>query len=130
VVLQALPRFADSRGALTVAEVEEHIPFPVQRVFLVFDVGSGVRGEHAHRTLEQFLICVHGSCAVTVDDGDRREEYLLDSPARGLYVPPMIWSVQHSHSRNAVLLVVASAHYDPGDYIRDYEEFRKLVRGA
>jgi acetyltransferase-like isoleucine patch superfamily enzyme len=130
VVLQALPRFEDMRGALTVAEVQKHIPFPVARLFLVYDVSTReVRGEHAHRRLEQFLICIRGSCAVVADDGENRQEYLLDSPNCGLYLPPLIWSVQHKHSPDAMLLVVASAPYDPGDYIRDYELFRQTVQG-
>jgi hypothetical protein len=129
VVLQLLPHYEDMRGALTVAEVQRHIPFPIERLFLVYDVSScEVRGEHAHRRLHQFLICVRGSCAVVVDDGEHRQEYLLDSPARGIYVPPMTWSVQHKHSPDAVLLVLASAPYDPTDYIHDYETFQHVTR--
>jgi dTDP-4-dehydrorhamnose 3,5-epimerase-like enzyme len=127
VVLQPLPRFEDIRGALTVAEVQTHIPFSIERLFLVYDVAHcEVRGEHAHRSLHQFLICVRGSCVVIVDDGERRQEYELDSPAFGLYVPPMTWSVQHKHTPDAVLLVLASAPYDAADYIRDYETFRRI----
>jgi UDP-2-acetamido-3-amino-2,3-dideoxy-glucuronate N-acetyltransferase len=129
VVFQMLPRYEDHRGALTVAEIRQHIPFAIERLFLVYDVpGTDVRGEHAHRKLHQFLICARGSCSVLVDDGEHRHEYLLDSPTCGLYVPPMIWSVQHRHSRDALLLVLASAPYDPADYIRDYDTFRQLVR--
>jgi UDP-2-acetamido-3-amino-2,3-dideoxy-glucuronate N-acetyltransferase len=129
VVLQTLPRFEDRRGALAVAEIRQHIPFAVERLFLVYDVpGSDVRGEHAHRELHQFLICARGSCTVLVDDGEHRQEYLLDSPARGLYIPPMIWSVQHRHSADALMLVLASAAYDPEDYLHDYKTFQQLVR--
>jgi dTDP-4-dehydrorhamnose 3,5-epimerase-like enzyme len=128
VVFQTLPRFEDQRGALAVAEIRQHIPFAVERLFLVYDVpGSDVRGEHAHRELHQFLICARGSCSVLVDDGKHRQEYLLDSPTRGLYVPPMIWSVQHRHSPDALLLVLASAPYDAADYIHDYDTFRQLA---
>jgi hypothetical protein len=73
---------------------------------------------------------VSGSCAVLVDDGQNRMEFHLDSPLQGLYVPPLIWSVQHDHSAGAVLLVLASAPYDPADYIRDYDAFLDLVRPA
>jgi len=129
VVFQTLPRFDDQRGALTVAEIRQHIPFAIERLFLVYDVpGSDVRGEHAHLNLHQFLVCARGSCTVLVDDGEHRQEFRLDSPDLGLYLPPMIWSVQHQHSRDAVLMVAASAPYDPADYIHDYDTFRQLAR--
>jgi WxcM-like, C-terminal len=72
----------------------------------------------------------HGRCHVAVDDGQTREEVLLDRPNLGLYIPPMIWGVQHNYSADAVLLVFASDYYDPADYIRDYNEFLRLVRIA
>jgi len=130
VALYKLPRFEDARGVLTVAEIGAPIPFAIKRVFLVYDVPSPeVRGEHAHRTLHQFLICVRGSCLVVVDDGNERQEFRLDVPTLGLYLPPMVWSIQHQHSHDAMMLVLASAPYDPADYIRDYETFRELTSG-
>ena len=87
-----------------------------------------VRGEHAHRRLHQFLVCVKGSCSVVVDDGKAREELFLDRADVGLYVPPMIWTTQYKYSQDAVLLVLASAAYDPDDYIRDYDEFLQAVK--
>jgi acetyltransferase-like isoleucine patch superfamily enzyme/dTDP-4-dehydrorhamnose 3,5-epimerase-like enzyme len=128
VTLHSLPRVEDMRGALTFAEVQAHVPFEIKRFFLVYDVPSReVRGEHAHRTLHQFLICVHGSCSVVADDGQVRREFALDSPATGLHLPPMIWSVQYKHTKDAVLLVLASAPYDAADYIREYNEFERLL---
>ena len=130
VALYNLPSFEDARGVLTVADVGAHIPFAIERAFLVYDVpGPEIRGEHAHRTLHQFLICVRGSCLVLADDGNDRQEFRLDGPTLGLYLPPMVWSIQHQHSRDAMMLVLASARYDPGDYIRDYETFRELTSG-
>lgn len=124
VRLLELGVFSDLRGSLAVAEVGKPLPFVPRRVFTVFDVPSReVRGEHAHRTLHQFLVCIRGECAVVVDDGNRREEVRLDSPKVGLYVPPMVWAVQYKFSPDALLLVFASAEYDPEDYIRDYEEY-------
>jgi UDP-2-acetamido-3-amino-2,3-dideoxy-glucuronate N-acetyltransferase len=126
VTLVHLPRIADMRGSLTVAEVREHIPFEIKRYFMVFDVPSiETRGEHAHRECHQFLICPSGSCTVVVDDGVNREEYVLDRPDLGLHLPPMIWGIQYKYSTKAVLLVFASENYDPADYIRDYNEFMK-----
>lgn len=110
------------------AELTAVVPFEVRRVFAVFDVpGAEVRGEHAHRVCHQLLVAVHGSCSVIVDDGIKREEVALDSPSLALHIPPMIWAVQHNHSPDAVLLVLASNAYDPDDYIRDYDQFRQLV---
>jgi hypothetical protein len=121
----------DLRGRLSVGEVGAQLPFPPRRVFFVYDVPTvEVRGEHAHRTLEQVLICVHGSLAVVVDDGHGRAEFRLDSPSRGLYIPPRVWAIQYGYSRDAVLMVLASHCYESGEYIRDYDEFRQIVAGS
>lgn len=122
----------DLRGSLAVGEVGRHLPFEPRRIFFVYDVPTAeVRGEHAHRTLEQVLICTTGSVSVVVDDGSTRAQFRLDSPDRALYIPPEVWGIQYEYSRDAVLLVLASDVYDPDEYVRDYEEFRQLVaRGA
>lgn len=128
VTLHRLPHAADLRGELSYAEIGEHVPFEIKRFFLVYGVaGKEVRGEHAHRTLRQFLVCVHGQCSIVVDDGTRREEFLLDDPTLGLHVPPLVWAVQYKHAAEAVLLVLASDRYDPNDYIRDYSEFLNVI---
>lgn len=119
-----LPFISDPRGNLTVGEFERSLPFIPKRYFLTFDVpNSHLRGEHAHKECHQFLICVHGSCAVVVDDGTQREEFLLDRPTFGVHVPPMIWATEYKHSADSTLLVFASHYYDPEDYIRDYHAF-------
>jgi UDP-2-acetamido-3-amino-2,3-dideoxy-glucuronate N-acetyltransferase len=123
--LSRLTRADDLRGSLVSGEVGGHIPFVPRRFFTVMHVPSkDVRGAHAHHACEQFLVCQAGSVAVVVDDGRAREEVVLEDPQRGLYVPPMVWSVQYRYSRDAILLVLASDPYDPEDYIRDYDEFR------
>ncbi len=128
VELCQMPIITDLRGSLSVGEYGKHLPFQPQRYFLVFDVKSKeVRGEHAHKCLQQFLICVRGSCTVMVDDGRNRAEVLLDSPGIGLYIPPRVWGVQYKYSPDAVLLVLASDVYDANDYIRDYDEFLRTV---
>jgi acetyltransferase-like isoleucine patch superfamily enzyme len=127
VTLHRLPRVDDLRGSLSFGEANRHVPFPVKRYFLVFGVSSQqIRGEHAHRTLHQFLICVHGTCNIVADDGATRQEFALDQPSVGLHIQPMTWAVQYKYSRDAVLLVLASDSYDAGDYIRDYSEFLSL----
>lgn len=128
VELIRLPIIPDMRGSLSFAEVGQYLPFQPKRYFVVFDVASReVRGEHAHKTLHQFLVCVRGSCSVMVDDGHHREEYLLDSPGTALHIPPMVWGVQYKYTPDAVLLVLASDVYTPDDYIRDYDDFIALV---
>jgi hypothetical protein len=129
VTIHRLPRVTDIRGTLSVGEFERTIPFAVKRYFMVYDVPSEeTRGEHAHRRCHQFLICVRGSCSVVADDGTSREEFLLDRPDVGVYLPPMVWGIQYKYSADAVLLVFASEYYDSSDYIRDYSEFLRLAR--
>jgi len=129
VTLHSLKHAADLRGSLSVGEFGNDIPFKPLRYFVVFDVPSTkVRGEHAHRKCKQFLICVKGSISVVVDDGTRREEFALDRPDLGLYIPPMVYGIQYRYSSDAVLLVFASERYDPKDYVRDYDEFVELTR--
>jgi acetyltransferase-like isoleucine patch superfamily enzyme/dTDP-4-dehydrorhamnose 3,5-epimerase-like enzyme len=130
VTLHHLPVSRDLRGSVSVGEVERNVPFVPKRYFVIFDVpGREVRGQHAHKTCHQFLLCVSGSCAVLVDDGSARREVLLNRPSLGLYLPPMVWSVQYKYTWDARLVVLASEHYDPEDYIREYGEYRRLVQG-
>lgn len=130
VMIYQMPVVVDLRGSLSFAQLGSTLPFKPERYFIVFDVASKeIRGEHAHKELHQFLVCVKGSCSVLVDDGRNSEEILLDSPNRGIHVPPMTWSVQYKYSPDAVLLVLASAPYDADDYIRDYDQFLDRVTG-
>ncbi len=118
----------DLRGRLAVGEVGKQLPFAPKRVFFVYEVPTvEVRGEHAHHTLEQVLICVSGNVSVVVDDGKQRSEYYLDDLGRALYIPPRVWGIQYAYSRDAVLLVLASDAYDPDEYIRTYDEFQGVV---
>jgi dTDP-4-dehydrorhamnose 3,5-epimerase-like enzyme len=129
VTLHEFPIIRDLRGGLSVGEFERDIPFKPLRYFMVFDVPSKeTRGEHAHRECHQFLLCVSGSCAVVADDGRQRLEVTLDTPNRGIYLPPMTWGIQYKYSADALLLVFASHHYDAKDYIRDYREFLDIVQ--
>lgn len=124
VRLIRFPFIADQRGDLTVGNFGEEIPFQPARYYFIFNTGSkDVRGEYAHRECHQLFIAARGSCMVMVDDGRNRQEYRLDSPTTGLYIPPMIWTVQFKHSQDCFLSVFASHPYEPSDYIRDYSEF-------
>jgi len=129
VTLHQLALVSDLRGNLSVGEFEKDIPFKAKRYFLVFDVPTAeTRGEHAHKKCKQFLVCIKGSCRVVADDGLNREEFILDSPAKGLYLPEMTWGIQYHYTNDAYLLVFASEYYDATDYIRDYDQFIAAVR--
>lgn len=117
-------RVTDTRGALTVGELPHELPFSPARYFAVFDVPSvELRGEHAHKRCEQFLVCLHGSCRILLDDGENRCEVSLDRPDIGVHMPAMIWGTQYRYSPDAVLLVFASRPYEADDYLRTYDEF-------
>ena len=114
----------DERGSLAVMESNRDVPFGISRVYYMFGLAPGTeRGFHAHRALDQWAVCVAGSCTMVLDDGVCRREVVLDSPNRGLHVPPMVWHEMRDFSPDAVLMVLASAPYDEADYIRDYPAF-------
>lgn len=119
----------DERGQLVALEEYKDIPFQVKRVYYIYDTLEGVRrGFHAHKCLEQILICVHGSCKILLDNGSEKKVVVLDKPYEGLYVANDMWREMYDFSSDAVLMVLASQVYDESDYIRNYEEFLKYVR--
>lgn len=127
--LHSLPQVSDMRGNLAVAEYDKHLPFVPQRCFWVFDVPSReVRGEHAHKSLHEFVVCLRGSVHFVLDDSKSRSEVILDKPNVGLYIPPCVWRVHYKYSPDAILLAFASDVYQPDDYIRNYEEFVEYVQ--
>lgn len=116
----------DSRGNLIALEAGIDVPFEIKRVYYVFDTTPGtLRGCHAHRDLKQLLICVSGACTLVCEDSQGRGEFYLDWPNKGLLVEGLVWREMKDFSKGAVLLVLASEHYDEFDYIRDYDTFRK-----
>lgn len=120
---------ADDRGRLIALEGGKDLPFEIARAYFLFGTAAGVtRGFHAHKQLHQWAVSVSGSCVMTVDDGTRRQDIVLDAPELGLHVGPMIWHEMRAFSPDCVLLVLASAHYDEADYIRRYDAFIDLVR--
>jgi len=129
VKLYEMPVITDMRGSLLFAEYERGLPFIPKRFFVVFNVpNKEVRGEHAHKKLHQFLVCMKGSCSVVVDDAVNRKEILLDTPRIGIHIAPLVWGIQYKYSSDAVLLVLVSDFYDSDDYIRDYDEFVEAAR--
>jgi len=108
-----------------------HIPFPIKRVYYLYDVPGGAdRGGHAHRRLQQLIVAASGAFKLTLDDGQSRRTVSLDRSHYGLYVPPMIWHDITDFCTGAVYLAFASLAYDESDYIRDYEEFITTARSA
>lgn len=124
-VVYDIPYFVDARGAINILEIRKDLPFECQRIFYTYTVPEGsVRGEHAHRVCEQFLIALRGVVTVVVDDGHgHRDKVVLDSPSKGLWLPHGHWGEQSGHSPDNILLVLASLPYDNADYIRDYDAF-------
>ena len=129
IVKFQFPTFHNEVGSLSFLEAEGHIPFPVRRVYYIYNVpGDARRGFHAHKDLQQVLICIHGSCKILMDNGSEKETVLLDNPGEGLLIENTIWREMYDFSPGAVLLVLASRHYDPADYIHDYNEFLAFVK--
>jgi hypothetical protein len=129
--LYIMREIVDPRGSLTVGEVPTELPFKPRRYFMVYDVPcEELRGEHAHKECEQFLICVNGSCRVLLDDGIARCEVILDRPDMAVYMPSMVWGTQYRYSSDAVLMVFASLPYSSDDYIRTYDGFMDAVQSG
>ena len=118
----------DERGQLVALEEHKDIPFKIKRVYFMYDTLPGVRrGFHAHKKLEQILICIHGTCKILLDNGKEKKVVPLEKPYEGLYVSNNMWREMFDFSEDAVLLVLASELYDESDYIRDYDEFLKFI---
>ena len=127
--LITLPTVVDERGALMFAEQAKHIPFPVKRIFAIFDVKHGARrGGHAHREQHQFIIMLSGECLLAIDNGRERSVIQLNSIAAGIHIPPFFWLDLSDFSPGSICLVLASGRYDEADYIRNFDEFTKLVQ--
>lgn len=124
------PEHGDQRGQLVIAEGEKDVPFAIQRIFYIYGSDADVvRGQHANRNSEFVLINVAGSSKVKVMDGKGNEIiYVLNRPRTGIYLPSMVWKEMYDFSPDSVLLCLASTHYDGKEYIRDYDEFVKVVR--
>ena len=128
VVKYVFQPHGDERGQLVALEEFKDIPFEIKRVYSMYDTAPGVtRGYHAHKSLEQILICIHGSCKIRLDNGREKKIVPLEKPYEGLYVSNNMWREMFDFSEDAVLMVLASDYYREEDYIRDYEEFLRFV---
>ena len=124
------PIRGDERGPLIVQEsLSDLVPFEIKRTFFIFDTTPGtVRGNHAHHRNRQMLICVSGACTIDCEMPDgTKSSHRLDWPDKGLLIEGMVWHCMKEFSKDAVLLVLASEHYDEADYVRDYGEFLRSV---
>lgn len=129
VVKYAFQQHGDERGQLVALEEYNDIPFEIKRVYYMYDTKKEVhRGFHAHRSLEQILICIHGACKVLLDNGYEKKIVFLEKPYEGLYIANDVWREMYDFSNDAVLLVLASDYYNEEDYIRDYEMFIKMIK--
>ena len=123
------PVRGDERGKLVIQEsMSDFVPFEIKRTFFIFDTTPGtIRGKHAHYQNRQLLICVSGACTIECEMPDGvKSEYRLDWPDKGLLVEGMVWHNMKEFSKDSVLLVLASEHYTEADYVRNYDEFRRL----
>ncbi len=128
-MLKIFDIIGDNRGSLISLESMKNIPFEIKRVYYIFDTKEGIRrGFHAHKNLKQVLIAASGSCKILLDDGKNKQEFLLNSPSKGLLIESLMWREMFDFSADCVLLVLASEHYDENDYIRDYNQFLDLCK--
>ena len=124
-----LSQKGDERGHLVIVEGKQDIPFDIKRIFYIYGSDKDiVRGQHANRKSEFVLINVAGTSKVKVLDGKGNEAvYSLNRPHTGVYLPKMVWKDMYDFSEDSVLLCLASEHYDAGEYIRNYDEFEKII---
>ena len=129
VKIYNFPPHGDDRGQLIAIEEQRDLPFDIKRVYYIYDTLPGVRrGFHAHRNLQQILVCVSGSCAIHLDDGHDTAEVVLDDPTKGLYISNDMWREMYDFVPGTVLLVLASEYYDEKDYIRNYDAFIEMIK--
>lgn len=126
-----LPVISDPRGDLTFVEGENHVPFPIARVYYLYNVPvDAERGGHAHRVLQQVVFALSGSFRLRIDTGSETTDYWLRDPRQGVLIDRLIWREMDSFSQGAVCMVLASHPYDEADYIRDYDIFQATVRDS
>lgn len=125
--IKELPKITDPHGNLSVIEEFKDIPFKIERTYWIYDVPGGEhRGGHAYKENQEFIVAMSGSFDVILDDGQEKRTFHLNRSYYGLYVPKGMWREMENFSTNSLALVLSSTKYDVNDYIRDYEEFKRL----
>jgi hypothetical protein len=124
-----LPKIIDERGNLSFIEENNHIPFKIKRTYWIYDVPGGeIRGSHAYKKSEEFIVAISGSFDVILHDGKEESKYSLNRSYYGLYVPRLIWRRLENFSTNSLALVLSSTAFDENDYIRDFQDFMDVIR--
>lgn len=119
----------DHAGNLVALEQGSDINFEIRRIYYIWGTEkNAIRGRHAHHNLKQMIICLAGQCDFTLDDGSNRETFHLCTPAQGLLIENFVWREFTEFSRDCIVMVMASEHYDSTDYIKSYDEFMKIIR--
>lgn len=123
-----LPKIIDKRGNLSFFEGNNQIPFEIERTYWIYDVPGGeVRGSHAFKEQNEFIIALSGSFDVVLHDGEKEEKFSLNRSYYGLLIPKMYWRRLENFSTNSLALIVSDKHFDDKDYIRDFEEFKNII---
>lgn len=126
-----LPKFLDPRGNLSFFENSNQIPFDIKRTYWIYDVPGGeIRGSHAFKNSNEFIIAISGSFDIVLNDGEKEMKYSLNRSYYGLYVPKLLWRSIENFSTNSLALLVSSVSFDAGDYIRDFDEFKRIRNEA
>lgn len=129
VKLIQLPKFTDPRGNLSYVEQLNHIPFEIRRTYWIYDVPGGEnRGGHAFKENQEFIVALSGAFDVIVDDGKHKKTFTLNRSYYGLYVPAGLWREMENFSTNSLALEFGSIHYNPNDYVHNYEDYLKMRR--
>jgi dTDP-4-dehydrorhamnose 3,5-epimerase-like enzyme len=128
IKLQFFNDFPD--GNLVIGEEKKSVPFAIKRFYFINHLYNSrtIRGWHAHKNLQQIILCLNGSFQLTLDDGRIKQKILMNDPYSGVYLGPNVWRVMTKFSPDCVILAVASDFYKESDYIRDYQEFLKYVK--
>jgi dTDP-4-dehydrorhamnose 3,5-epimerase-like enzyme len=122
-----LPKIKDSRGNLSFFENSNQIPFDIKRTYWIYDVPGGeIRGSHAFKESHEFIVALSGSFDVVLHDGEKEVKFNLNRSYYGLYVPNLLWRHVENFSTNSLALIVSSIPYNSNDYIRDFDEYKKL----
>lgn len=124
-----LPKYLDLRGNLSFVEEDTQLPFKIKRVYWIYDVPGGeIRGGHAFKETQELIIALSGSFDVVLNDGEHEYKYALNRSYHGVLVPKMMWRKLQNFSTNSLAVIISSTDYDANDYLRDFNEFKKLTQ--
>ncbi|MGE0636803.1 MAG: FdtA/QdtA family cupin domain-containing protein [Bacteroidia bacterium] len=116
----------EEKGNFSVVNTSQ-IPFEVKRIFWIFNGKENrIAGEHAHNKAEQTIVALQGKIKITTETkSGEKHNFILDDSNKALFIPAQCWQ-KIEYIGNAALMCFSSIEYDPADYIRTYNEFKKL----